>query len=784
MSDENDQGSGDVPWYQDLNAPPATPGGDRPTLGDTPTTPFAAPSGMPLGGQPPTPDQPPVYPQQQPPLPNQPPVTPQQQPPPHVAAGDGGGTGKSRTRLLVGAAVVVALLAVASGGFIAVRLFSGGGAESPEAAVETVVAAINEQDVVLAASVINPDELPMITDLAARISDARERLGVGSSGTVEGTNVSLKNVGIDADELTDDVTRLTIDSADLTGSLDSNPESTSAVVRDIVTAFDPDYYDDERSEDAREARGELSDFSLIAVRNGGGWYLSPAMSALDTALLYSAEAGQYEGDFDEAIEPGFFDSGSASPEEAVEDMADALVDGDPEKVAELLPSDVAASVAVYGDWLFEHVIPNGYNDNGVDVDDLDVVVEGGPGGTQKVWIRKLDLSDDYGEVVSIDGWRIDDRDEDYGFAGLTSKRGQDVPYFRLIREALGDSLYVLTREVDGGWKVDPVATALAISSEVIEKVDADVLDGLTASTSGEPDATIAVGDNAKVELDEFGHANLEVTTEADKTYALVMVSDDTEQYRFAWGAVRVGNSLFTRERIYDGGGSYEPYLFTASGSTRIGLGFFADSVGEVEVSVTEVPVATHQFGDALNGTLSAPVEIHVVEGIAEENVDISCNDSSVMVHDAWSDEFDVSTGDDCDSIYPETEGDTLEPLAGVGRLVLVLNGNSGAEYDLTVEAERVGFDNGELETSVTVDGSTYVSFTKPEGYWHISVETHGNADIDAFLEFGGDAAGESSTTELFFTMDLPYEAGEGELELWPYGPTDGNTPMILRMVEE
>lgn len=786
-------GGGEVPWYEGLSSPPDQPAAPvPPPSGDAPTTPFPTPSNPPLGGHAPTPGAVPG-PQGAPAHHGGPPqyVAPMG-PAGDTGAAPGSGDDSSGAKkgLLIGAAVVVVLFAVLGAGFIAMRLLSGGGAESPEAAVQTVVDAVNQQDVILAASVINPDELPMITELASRISEARDRLGAGSDGPVKGTSVTLDDVDTDVDELTDDVARITIDSADLSGSLDANAEDAPAAVRDIVTAFDPGHYDDEDA--SGEVEGTLGEFALIAVRDGGGWYLSPAMSALDTALLYSYDSESYEGDFDEAIESGFFSSGSDSPEEAVEELADALADGNPEDVAEMLPSDVGAAVAVYADWLFETVLPPGYNEDGWDVKDLKLEVEGGPGGTKKVLISDLKMSNDYDETLRINGLEVDDNDGPW--SELTSNRGREVPYFRLISEAIGDNLYLLTREVDDGWKVDPVATALDISSQIMEKVDPDVLAGVTASTDGDPDASLAIGEVVEVELDEYGHAVLEAPTEDGKLYALTVQTDSTESPGYTYGTMRVNDDVFTRNRIrsYDTE-VHEPYLFRAEGPTRIGLGMLMEDPGGIEMGVYEVPVTTHEFGKSINGELKSPVEVHTVDGVVGENLRTDCS-GEVQFGYVWTEDVELSYDDECvegDFAYEERwEADLIADR----RIVLVAHGDVGDEYELLVEEAVAGFENGEREISVSVGDSTYVSFSKPEGYWYIDVDWYSGADIDGYVEVDGETYdSDDSSYGSSFTLDLPYDAADGEVELTQYSSgssstsfgSDSDSSMVtLRLVEE
>lgn len=101
---------------------------------------------------------------------------------------------------LVLGGIAAGLLVVAMGTFTVFQFLGGGGAGSPEEVVTTLEAAINAQDPVLAATVIDPDELPMLVELMTEFEGARERTGLGGSGPVSGTDVEVTDLSLDVDE--------------------------------------------------------------------------------------------------------------------------------------------------------------------------------------------------------------------------------------------------------------------------------------------------------------------------------------------------------------------------------------------------------------------------------------------------------------------------------------------------------------------------------------------------------------------------------------------------------
>ncbi|HEY4375804.1 MAG TPA: hypothetical protein VGM93_01545, partial [Acidimicrobiales bacterium] len=75
---------------------------------------------------------------------------------------------------------VLVVIALLSGGFVVYRYVTRGGADSPEAAVKTLATAIGKQDPALAATVLDPDELPLLTDFLGEVTKLRSRLGGGN----------------------------------------------------------------------------------------------------------------------------------------------------------------------------------------------------------------------------------------------------------------------------------------------------------------------------------------------------------------------------------------------------------------------------------------------------------------------------------------------------------------------------------------------------------------------------------------------------------------------------
>ncbi|MGB4318556.1 MAG: hypothetical protein WBJ65_03425, partial [Candidatus Microthrix parvicella] len=237
---------------------------------------------------------------------------------------------------LVLGGIAAGLLVVAMGTFTVFQFLGGGGAGSPEEVVTTLEAAINAQDPVLAATVIDPDELPMLVELMTEFEGARERTGLGGSGPVSGTDVEVTDLELDVDELAPNVARVTLTGGQLSAGYDV--EDAPDPIRNLV---------DEDDRDRRES-GSVSvddyedevgaELSAIVVKKNRGWYISPSLTTAD--LLVEASNDDYKsGDFDEYGEVDFFAEGAESPAAVLEEISDAVASGDPEEVAAQLPSD-------------------------------------------------------------------------------------------------------------------------------------------------------------------------------------------------------------------------------------------------------------------------------------------------------------------------------------------------------------------------------------------------------------------------------------------------------------
>lgn len=117
---------------------------------------------------------------------------------------------RGRAGKLLVLAGVLALLGV---GAFTVRgmLGGGGGAESPEAAVQELANAVNSEDPAAVAATLAPDEVRALGDVIGAVERQARKVGIAGRGSpYEGLDVRLDDLELDAQELGPDVAKVTI----------------------------------------------------------------------------------------------------------------------------------------------------------------------------------------------------------------------------------------------------------------------------------------------------------------------------------------------------------------------------------------------------------------------------------------------------------------------------------------------------------------------------------------------------------------------------------------------
>ncbi|HCB06755.1 MAG TPA: hypothetical protein DEQ43_21360 [Nocardioides bacterium] len=406
-----------------------------------------------------------------------PPAAPEYAVPTGLPPAVGGGVPVGRTLGVV--AVVLALVAAGLVGWQFLR--PRGGADSPEEAVRSFLDAAVHQDVLGALDLVNPAEVEGLDDLVAatreRLSD--EGLTARDGDLTDALSVSVEDLEFETDELGDAAARVVLSGGSYTVTYDPGelPDRLGFVAEKYPDAetWTGDLLEDIGWElpdvDYRNDRPEPF---VSAVEIDGRWYVSAVGTFVD-AYLGVPNSDELR---DEGIRPPDYDAIVADGEPIVaeepEDVLDNLADAaSHEDVAELLAQFPADQVAMLRPWAI--TIEDALADDGVtfdvSLDGVDTSVEELGGDMVRLRIREGSVYGSYEESdggygsgsANVDGRCVSATDDDGDEEGYCLEGGD--------AEDLGiDSVYLVLRIVDGGYQIDPIATAVDYASSVIESV--------------------------------------------------------------------------------------------------------------------------------------------------------------------------------------------------------------------------------------------------------------------------------------------------------------------------
>ncbi len=764
-SDESGRITG-LPGDAGALANPSTPPASPPP-GAIPSAP--PPSGLPLGDPtapiPPTAGPGPIPGFASPPGPG--PVPPPAAPPDVPTS-----AGRPKRRWAAGLAVVAAVLLTAGVGVWAVQTFLlRGGSGSPEAAATTLIDALRSQDPIAAAAVMNPDE---VRELPAFVGDAvgkAKELQISTGSTVPGLIVEIDDYQLDVDEEAEGVARVTVRNPayrvayrgeSLTGS-----GSALAGVDDLATA------------DASTDQSALGDTELMVmvVDSGSGWYVSPAMTALEYLFDSDAEAVGISGapDYDAFRDEATPTNGSPEPEDVPEDVARAVEEADTRELVDLLPSDQSRVVGPYADFLAAWLSSAGFTGGGFALDDVEVTSEDGGGGRRLV-ASSVEYTDgsgtvdtDYGDpgeatgpddcVSLLEGRYVG------GFLGYSCV-AENTPLARKLGEAGLDRPSVIVRPVDDGWKLDPLATIVDWGRRALEVVDADTLRAGLGSTTGDVDQTLAPGTVADVAFGERGYSVLELSTEAGRDYVLGFGVDEAESddgfYDVDLRVTAADGSVLEVESP----GSRQ-VVFRADGPTRVFIGGLENRYPDAKVALLAAEPGTAAVQGGLVTTLEGELN---ATGAELWTVQVPAGVNSLEANSAGDSDYPSVYRRGENSLLGEPVGSTDELPAGT-EVVVVVTGRPGSAFAAELTGVTRGFSDGSRTRTITVPSgddiverielgssslTTTIDLQVQGSSWSASVESEDSSDSSS--SYSGSMTGTLSITDSG-TADLSLSCG-------------------------
>ncbi len=350
------------------------------------------------------------------------------------------------------------------------------GAESPEAAVQQMIAAAQNNDVLGMLDSLPASERSLLTEQAETFMGHAKRLGFMDQGVklnkVEGASITVDQPVFATESITDRIAAVSITG----GTYSAMPD------RALASKF-TDALGLETTDVSVDERGDFgeSPLRLATVKDGDGWHVS---------VMYSiAEAARINDDLPKPTLSDHVEAkGASSAENAVREMIQAVVDNDVRRAIELSPPDEMAALHDYGGLILGGS-RFGLDNTNVEIHDMVLDTKSVLGGT-KALLTKIDVT-----VTSVVGeYRV-----------KAQKAGDDCMTYNVVGPDMSDAAKVCAADVDvdndeinvilrrlagqldemgyvatqvsGQWYVSPVRTYADIVSTL--------LDGLE---EGEPEA--------------------------------------------------------------------------------------------------------------------------------------------------------------------------------------------------------------------------------------------------------------------------------------------------------
>jgi hypothetical protein len=389
------------------------------------------------------------------------------------------------------AAVVVVAVGIAATIFVLNRSEAGsGGEDNPTQAATNLVNSLSQGDVLGVLESLTPAESSLLVDFNAKTTKRLQELNVykkdADPNKLHGAAVQAQNLKYDengAEKVNDHLTITKLISGTVTFHADV---SELPLTDDFMKAAFPNGVDskptDEKVDIAQVVRESGEPIRIATVKVDDKWYPSLFYTVADYALQ--------DADKKWPTKP-IPNNGAGSADDAVKGMVQAAINGDMERVIELLPPDEMGALHDAGPALLDEVgTPSA---SGVEVTKLETESTNAETGGKRVMLKEIEVKSD-GETyhVTKDGdcytaegegqtqkLCADDIAAELGGSSLSGDMQQALSH---LASGLLKNTGVVATEVDGKWYVSPLRTY----SEL----------GLTALSDLTPEDVIALVSNS------------------------------------------------------------------------------------------------------------------------------------------------------------------------------------------------------------------------------------------------------------------------------------------------
>lgn len=473
-----------------------------------------------------------------PPPPVGPPSVPPVVPPgaPSGAWSSAKGKRPSKKLLIVGAAVVLVLLAAVVALFI-VKDVMRGGAKSPEAVGQQLIESVNTKDVVGLVTLIVQHERDAAMRVHSAVSSKFTEYGIaaalkkvapeGSYGTdnefvLDGVNVTVSGATPLVSEISADFAQVRFTSGEVRTSID--PAKTKGALRAVFEASGQENVIESSFFIADMGPGQ-SGLTLISAKTDGRWYLSPMLSALEYGKVF---AEQELGPVSRGAVPDTFPKGSDSAEEAagaaVRNAVVAFNDAEPAALAPSLVKAEAAAFYLYADlWKPDDVSDEPW---AVALGDASFTKGATDGNRAHAIVQNLSVEAD-GEKVSITESCIASSSGDkLCLNGSGYALGQSKPTVNpMAFFTVGGNFGLTTVKEDGKWKVSVLDTAADMAIAWVDSLTKEqALALLGLEQTDKPVGALSWEKAATVDYNSAGYAVR--TLSVDKTQNVAFETDD------------------------------------------------------------------------------------------------------------------------------------------------------------------------------------------------------------------------------------------------------------------
>ena len=430
-----------------------------------------------------------------PPPPPPPPPAPGVQPPLTLESED---TVEGRRSGIGGraAAAIVGVLLLVGGTLFAVTQVGSSGPGSAEEAVQEMLDAVSDEDVLGMLAALDPGERDALRPPIEGMFDELKRLEVVDPSLqltgIQGIDFAFEDVVLRSEPVRDDLVRVYFDGGTMSSSVTGEKLPIGDFVQDTLERFDTDISELDES----ETQELQADDTFFVARNGAdGWRVSIGYTL--------AELGR-----DDAGAPlpasGITPIGAETPELAVDGMARAVADLDLRRmIAHLSPAEMGALQDYAGLFIddAEAELADAASSVDVTIDDLVLRAERS-GSRASVFVERFAVT------VVVDGEQvsISVADECLSIEGdLVAEDLADTPFAdgpvcaddfaELYQDMLGasglddadirlptfpaidtPSIGITTMEVDGQWYVAPVSTYMDGAVSVLRVLERSHLD--------------------------------------------------------------------------------------------------------------------------------------------------------------------------------------------------------------------------------------------------------------------------------------------------------------------